>query len=90
MAATIKILNEEQHKIIREILSSNGEGVILVNPEIAEELAERVNLTTEELDGVVLDDYDFGGDADIWVDRALCMESYATDEIICSLVGGED
>ena len=73
--ATIKIVPAEDWEILLKYLDASG---IVLIPENAltkfpEKDAERIRNADEE----DLESYDFGGDADVWVDVIHGPESYA-------------
>ena len=68
MAATIKFVKPQHVQILHEYLSD--EGVALIFPE-AQRKAKHVNLN----DGDQVD-YDFGGEADVFVEKVLSNDHY--------------
>lgn len=64
MAATIKIVSKEHMEILREYLSEPG--IILVPDEVAAEYKKETGIELE--DGLSVDEYDFGGEPDHYVD----------------------
>jgi hypothetical protein len=70
MAAYVVYPTREQWQVLGEIIDALGEGGIIVPPDTAEQMRAR-GVTQEQLDGTTyLDDYDYGGDADLFVDVA--------------------
>ena len=76
---TVKIISKEDWEILRKYLDSKC--VILVK----EEVANKIKTTEDELTDYISDSsYDFGSDADIWIDivassNHLFIESFLKD-----------
>lgn len=84
MAANVIYPTPEQWELLGEILSSLGEGGIIVPPETAEQMKSR-GVTQDQLDDTTyLADYDYGGEADVFVDVAR-PDNYAYDELMAAL-----
>ncbi len=84
MAANVIYPTPEQWALLGDILDGLGEGGIVVPPETAELMKAR-GVTQEQLDATThLSDYDYGGDADVFVDVAR-PDSYAYGELISAL-----
>ena len=66
MAAIIRVINKEEEQLINCLLE--GEGVVLVTEEVAEIIAADMGISKEDLNEKYSDSYDYGGDADKWVD----------------------
>lgn len=70
MAANVIYATAEQWAALSEILEALDEGGVIVPPETAALLLEG-GATKEELEGLTfLDQYDYGGDPDVWLDIA--------------------
>ena len=69
--ATMKIVPQKDWEILNKYLLGTGSaGVILVKEETVADLPEKHRFFLQENDGGDFD-YDFGGDADLWVDVAV-------------------
>ena len=76
MSAYVHVIPDEEYEILQKYLD---EGAVLVRQSVAEEIREK---TGENPDGLYLDGYDFGGDADVWVDVVRNKDHMAYDAII--------
>ena len=76
MSAYVHVITDEEYEILQKYLD---EGAVLVRQSVAEEIREK---TGENPDGLYLDGYDFGGDADVWVDVVRNKDHMAYDAII--------
>lgn len=86
MAAYVHYPTPQEWEVITTLLSTLREGGIIVPPETVEELKER-GVTQEQLDGLTyLEDYGFGGEADVLVDVAR-DNNYAFGELLEALLG---
>lgn len=66
MAATLRIITKEQEQILSTLLE--GEGIVLMTEEAAAQVSVQLGVSTEELNELYVDSYDYGGEADKWVD----------------------
>lgn len=71
MGAYVKVMKEEDYATLMSYLEDDG--VVLITEETAERLKEE---TGKELDGSFIDDYDFGGEADKFIDIVHSEEHY--------------
>ena len=76
MGAFVHVIDEKDFPILKKYLDE--EGVVLISPSLAEKLEAESGIS---LDGQLLDKYDFGGDADMYVDLVSSMEHYAAEAI---------
>ena len=83
MSAYVHVIPDEEYEILQKYLD---EGAVLVRQSVAEEIREK---TGENPDGLYLDGYDFGGDADVWVDVVRNKDHMAYDAIIREITGEE-
>ena len=83
MSAYVHVIPDEEYEILQKYLD---EGAVLVRQSVAEEIGEK---TGENPDGLYLDGYDFGGDADVWVDVVRNKDHMAYDAIIKEITGEE-
>ena len=81
--AYVHVVPDEEYEILQKYLD---EGAVLVRQSVAEEIREK---TGENPDGLYLDGYDFGGDADVWVDGVRNKDHMAYDAIIREITGEE-
>ncbi len=77
MAAFVIIPTEAQWAVLEEILNQVGEGAIIVPPEVVASLKQQ-GLDLSPLD---LIDYDFGGEADIFIDVMRDENHFAIEAI---------
>jgi len=71
--ATVKIVSKEHWDILQEYLAVPCGGVVLIPEDILNTLPEEQKNFLQENDGGYID-YDFGGDADLWVDSVVTKE----------------
>ena len=79
MSAYVHVIPDEEYEILQKYLD---EGAVLVRQSVAEEIRKK---TGENPDGLYLDGYDFGGDADVWVDGVRNKDHMAYDAIVCEI-----
>jgi len=79
MAALIKVLTPEQYRAVSEILDE--EGLLLICPDIAERIAKELGIPVEDLNEQYIDNYDFGGEPDRFVDLVSSMEHFSMEAI---------
>jgi len=80
MAAYIVRVSEADWPVVRHYLNELQQGGIIVPPEVAVELERQ---TGEDFpDGELIEDYDFYGEADIWVDVALTADGFPGEAIV--------
>lgn len=79
MAGVLRIIHPDEEKIINRLLS--GEGIVLIPEKLARELAKQMNVEYDELEEMYLDAYDYGGEADKWVDIVRTMDHICIDYI---------
>lgn len=75
----IRVPTEKEWEILMEYLQ---EPVVLISPILAERLKEKDD---QELDGLDLPDYNFGGESDIVVDIVTSESHFAMTEILKEL-----
>jgi len=68
MAANLVMVTEAEAAVVRAVLGRLGEGGILIFPEQAKKFTEDTGLELGEDDDCDCIPYDFGGEADVWVD----------------------
>ena len=83
LSAYVHVIPDEEYEILQKYLD---EGTVLVRKSVADEIKEK---TGENPDGLYLDSYDFGGDADVWVDVVRNKDHMAYDAIIKEITGTE-
>lgn len=79
MAGILRIMKPEEEKVINRLLAD--EGVVLVTEAAATQIAAKLGIVQEELDELYLDTYDYGGEADKWVDIVRSEDHICTDYI---------
>lgn len=77
MAATLRIITKEQEQMLNTLLE--GEGIVLMTEEAAERVAKQLSSSPEELNELYVDSYDYGGEADKWVDVVRSEEHLFVD-----------
>lgn len=70
MAANLYVVPEADEEAIRNMLDVLEEGGIVIFPDSVAHLKAR-GVAPEEYDGDLID-YDFGGEADCWIDTLCC------------------
>jgi hypothetical protein len=73
MAAYLVCVTESEWDVLKGVLSRCEEGAILVPPGVQEALRQKLNL--DELPDGDLIDYDFGGEADVYLDVLTDVDS---------------
>lgn len=69
MAANVVVIRDPAAWAILDfVFSELDRGGIVIGPDQAKELDEKFGENWEENTRMFLDDYDFGGEADLWVD----------------------
>ena len=76
MSAVVRVVPNADMEILDKYLSE--EGVVLIPQSLAAEINPD---TPHDVDELYLDGYDFGGDADVWVDIARTVDHMAVDRI---------
>lgn len=84
LSAYVHVIPDAEYEILQKYLD---EGAVLVRKSVADEIKEK---TGENPDGLYLDGYDFGGDADVWVDVVRNKDHMAYDAIIKEITSTED
>lgn len=84
LSAYVHVIPDVEYEILQKYLD---EGAVLVRQSVADEIKEK---TGENPDGLYLDGYDFGGDADVWVDVVRNKDHMAYDAIVKEITGTED
>lgn len=79
MAATLRIITKEQEQILDTLLE--GDGVVLMTEEAAKQIAKQLGVSPEELNELYVDSYDYGGEADKWVDIVRSEEHLFVDHL---------
>ena len=86
--ATVKIVPKEDWEIVRKYLGADdGGGLILVLEQNLRDFTEKEAQKIREKDGEYVY-YDFGGEADIWIDVLLDPCDYCTDVLLSDAVWG--
>lgn len=80
MSAFIRVVEEKDWPILGKYLDEDG--VILVSKQIADQLEEKIG---RPIDGEYLDGYNFGGDADQFVEMVCNEHHYSFQEILDNL-----
>lgn len=80
MSAYIKVVEEQDWPVLRKYLDEDG--VVLVSKDVAEKLKRQ---GAGSIDGRYFDGYDFGGDADKFVDIVTSEEHYAVKMMLADL-----
>jgi hypothetical protein len=82
--AKIKIVPKEEWKIVKKYISGGeyGSGVVLIPESVLEEITERKTVSIiKDLNDEEYMDYEFGGDADVWVDVVLSKKHLFVKDI---------
>lgn len=77
MAATLRIITKEQEQLLNTLLE--GEGIVLMTEDAAKQVAKQLGVSPEELNELYVDSYDYGGEADKWVDVVRSEEHLFVD-----------
>ena len=83
-SAYVHVIPDEEYEILQKYLD---EGAVLVRQSVADEVKAK---TGESPDDLYLDGYDFGGEADIWIDVVRNKNHMAYDAIIREITSTED
>ena len=84
MSAIVHVVPDAEYEILQKYLD---EGAVLVRQSVADEVKAK---TGESPDDLYLDGYDFGGEADIWIDVVRNKNHMAYDAIIREITSTED
>ena len=94
MGATIVVPTTAQWDVLVALGLMTHNGVILVHPEMAEAIIAEMQHTTQvslsvndHLRGREIEEYDFGGDADMLVDVVITPDAYAIRSIKSEIHG---
>ena len=83
MAANIVVIRDPKAwSIVDAVFSELDRGGIVIGPDQAQELDETFGQTWEEDTRLYLADYDFGGEADLWVDLFNEMAREAVEKAV--------
>ena len=83
MSAYVHVIPDAEYEILQKYLD---EGAVLVRQSIADEIREK---TGENPDMLYLYGYDFGGEADVWIDVVRNRDHMAYTAIISAITGAE-
>jgi len=83
MSAYVHVVPDEDFEILDKYLA---EGAVLIRQSVADEIK---NKTGEDPDDLYLDEYDFGGDADVWFDVVSSQHHMAYSAILNELTNNE-
>ena len=81
MSAYLRVVPDEDCEVLQRYLEDDG-GVVLIQSSTA---ATMFGKQTDELDGLDLMDYNFGGEADVWVDIVHSPSHCAAEAIRSAL-----
>lgn len=76
MSAYIKVVNDQDWDVLKKYLNKD---VILIRKDVADQLETKIGKSVNEC---YLEGYDFGGEADIWVDTLLSDQQYAYERVL--------
>lgn len=76
MSAYVKVIEEKDYPVLKKYLKRDD--IVLVSPEMARKLEAEIG---KEIDGLFLDRYDFGGEADKYVEFVQSEPHLAVEEI---------
>ena len=79
LSAYVHVVPDAEYEILQKYLD---EGVVLVRQSVADEIKEK---TGKSPAGLYLDRYDFGGEADVWIDVVRDKSHMAYDAIVCEI-----
>ena len=79
MSAIVHVIPDAEYEILQKYLD---EGAVLVRQSVADEIKEK---TGKSPAGLYLDGYDFGGEADVWIDVVRDKSHMAYDAIVCEI-----
>lgn len=77
--AIMRIVPKEDWDVLWKYLGA-GSGAVLVREDVLTELPDKQREAVKESDNNVID-YDFGGDADMWVETVLSADHYFFDSM---------
>lgn len=80
MSAFVRVVEEQDWPILRKYLDEDG--VVLVSRDVADKLQEQ---ETGSIDGRYIDCYDFGGEADKFVDIVTSEGHYFVEKMLADL-----
>lgn len=86
MSAYLRVIPDEDFEILQRYLEDDN-GVVLIQSSTA---ATMFGEQADELDGLDLMDYNFGGEADVWVDIIDSPSHYAAEAIRSALAEDEE
>lgn len=86
MSAYLRVVPDEDFEILQRYLEDDG-GVVLIQSSTA---ATMFGKQTDELDGLDLMDYNFGGEADVWVDIVHSPSHCAAEAVRSALAEDEE
>lgn len=79
MAGILRIMTSDEEKLINRLLMD--EGIVLITEAAAVQIAAELEIEKEKLDELYLDAYDYGGEADKWVDIVRSEDHLCVDYI---------
>ena len=79
LSAYVHVVPDAEYEILQKYLD---EGAVLVRQSGADEIKEK---TGKSPAGLYLDGYDFGGEADVWIDVVRDKSHMAYDAIVCEI-----
>lgn len=85
MSAIVHVVPDAEYEILQKYLED--EGAVLVRQSVADEIKAK---TGENPDELYLDGYDFGGEADVWVDVVRDKSHMAYDAIVSEITDLND
>lgn len=77
MAANVRIVPKKHWNILQEYLCNDADGIVL----IPMELVNTLNIKEDITDGTTVS-YDFGGEADVWLDIVTDKSHLFLNEIL--------
>ena len=86
MAAYVKIVPQKDWDVLKKYIRPGFEGMVLIPEERMEQFSDEQKEKASRLNGRFLLDYDFGGEADYWIDipsaenNTYCMETLFGDD----------
>lgn len=79
LSAYVHVVPDAEYEILQKYLD---EGAVLVRQSVADEIKEK---TGKSPAGLYLDGYNFGGEADVWIDVVRDKSHMAYDAIVCEI-----
>ena len=79
LSAYVHVVPDAEYEILQKYLD---EGAVLVRQSVADEIKEK---TGKSPAGLYLDGYDFGGEADVWIDVVRDKSHMAYAAIVCEI-----